>query len=67
MASKFKISDLPKGDFHLSQIADEYYPECVKSDSQGRTYNMASSTISRVLRRMEGVMELENGYFYNAT
>ena len=65
MAAKFKVEDLPKGDFHISEIADKYYPECISSDSEGRIYNKASSTVSRLLRRMKCVLELKNGYFYN--
>lgn len=65
MPRKFKLEDLPKGDFHISQIADKFYPQAIRSDSEGRTFNMASSTVSRVLRRMSGILELKDGYFYN--
>ena len=65
MKSKFTIKDLPSEDFHIKEIADKFYPECVGNDSEGRTYNKASSTVARLLRKMKGVMELKEGYFYN--
>ena len=66
MAARFTIEDLPKGDFHLSDVANKFYPECVGNDSEGRTYNKASATVSRLLRQMKCIMELNNGYFFNA-
>jgi len=65
MAARFKIEDLPKGDFHLSEIVDKYYPECIGNDTEGRTYNKASSTVSRLLKKMKCVLELKDGYFFN--
>lgn len=62
---KFTVSDLPEGDFHFSQICDKFYGECLGIDTEGRTYNMASATVVRLLRKMPGVLELKNGNFYN--
>lgn len=65
--AKFKIEDLPKGDFHFKDIADRFYPECISSDSEGRVYNKSSSTVVRILRKMKLILELQNGYFYNGS
>lgn len=64
---KFTIQDLPKGDFHISQIANRFYPECIGNDKEGRVYNKASATVSRILRNIKCVLELGNGYFYNGS
>jgi len=64
--SKFKIEDLPKGDFTVGSIADKFYPDSVKYDTEGRKYNRAIPTIYRLLRKMRFILEVGNGVFYNA-
>ena len=64
--SRFNIEDLPKGDFTVAFVADKFYPECIKYDSEGRIYNRAIPTIYRLLRRMRYILEVGNGIFYNA-
>jgi hypothetical protein len=63
--ARFKESDLPIGDFHVKDIADKFYPECVKIDTEGRKYNRAIPVIYRLIRKMKLVMEVKDGVFYN--
>lgn len=62
---KIDINNLPKGDFSAIDIANKYYPNAVKCDSEGRCYNMAIATVYRILRKTKGVIEIGNGIFYN--
>jgi hypothetical protein len=64
--ARFKIEDLPKGDFTVGSIAKKYYPECWGYDTEGRLYNRAIPTIYRLLRKMKMILEVGEGVFYNA-
>ena len=63
--ARFKASDLPIGDFHVKDIADKFYQHCVKIDTEGRKYNRAIPVIYRLLRKMNLVLEVGGGVFYN--
>ena len=63
---RFKIEDLQKGDFTALEIANKYYPECVRQDSEGRVYNRAIPTVYRLLGKMKLILKVGNGVFYNA-
>lgn len=65
--ARFTIDDLPKGDFHFKAIADKFYPDCIGYDTEGRIYNKASATVTRMLRKMKLILDLKNGYFYNGS
>jgi len=64
---RFSIGDIPKGDFHAGNIAQKYYPECVSEDSEGRIYNRAIGTVYRILRRMDNILDVGDGVFFNAS
>lgn len=63
---KFSRKDLPKGDFSAHQIADIFYPECISQDKEGRVYNRAIPVVFRILRKMDLILEVGHGIFYNA-
>lgn len=62
---RFQATDLPIGDFHVKDIADKFYPDCVSIDTEGRKYNRAIPVIYRLLRKIKLVIEIGNGVFYN--
>jgi len=61
----FANKDLPTGDFSVHFIAEKFYPECVKTDKEGRKYNRAVPVIYRILRSTKLVLEVGNGIFFN--
>ena len=46
-----------------AEIAALAYPGCVRTDTEGRTYNRASATVARILRHTRGVIECEHNKF----
>ena len=67
MTPRFSITNIPKGDFTAKSIADRFYPNSVSQDSEGRVYNRAIPTVFRLLRKMNNILEVGKGTFYNGT
>lgn len=65
--ARFNVTDIPKGEFNVMEIANRFYADCVKSDSEGRVFNRALPAVYRKLRNTTGILEVDkNGQFYNA-
>lgn len=54
-------------EFRATEIVHLAYPESVKSDSEGRTFNRGIAALVRILRKTEGVVEVERGLFFAAS
>ena len=51
------IEAIPKGTpFRVHEVADKVFPDLLRTDAKGRTFNQGSATVSYYLTRMEGVI-----------
>jgi len=51
-------------EFRAMEVAEKMYPDLVKSDTEGRTFNRGVGTTARLLRKLKGVQEVRHGVFY---
>jgi len=56
--AKFRDSIPVEEDFRAVDVANMVYPHCVKHDIEGRLTNKALPTVTRILRRTKGVLEV---------
>jgi hypothetical protein len=53
-------------DFKVGDIVDKVFPNLVRYDTEGRTYNRGSAVVARTLRKMPGIIEIKHLTFWAA-
>lgn len=59
------IKAMPKDrEFKAMDITQAVFPNLERIDTEGRYYNRGVATVARLLRQINGVVEVDHGIFY---